>query len=211
GPGGPHNARQTGEKSTAVQSAAVGRTLSGAPDSPAIVPRAEKSQLAASLAAGRFATVIQLEPPKGLVGDETIEQARALKIRGVDVVNIPDGPRGPRMSALALAVLVQQKAGIETVLQFSCRDRNLLGMQSDLLGAHAMGIRNVVAVTGKARMVGDYPDATTVFDVDSVGLTNVIARLNHGLDIGGQGIGMPTAFHVCRLVNPGAENLTSEI
>src|SRR5205814_6116702 len=108
---------------------AVEAPPSGAPDSQQTVPRAEKSQLAAALAAGRFATVIQLEPPKGFVGDEIIEQARALKIRGVDVVNIPDGPRGPRMSALALAVLVQQKAGIETVLQFSCRDRNLLGMQ----------------------------------------------------------------------------------
>jgi methionine synthase / methylenetetrahydrofolate reductase(NADPH) len=127
------------------------------------------------------------------------------------VVNIPDGPRGPRMSALALAVLVQQMAGIETVLQFSCRDRNLLGMQSDLLGAHAMGIRNVVVVTGKARIVGDYPDATGVFDVDSIGLTNVITRLNHGLDIGGQGIGTPTAFHIGVMVNPGAEDLDAEV
>ena len=175
------------------------------------IPRAEKSDLAAALTAGRFATIVELLPPKGFVGDDIIEQARALKIRGVDVVNIPDGPRGPRMSALALAVLVQQKAGIETVLQFSCRDRNLLGMQSDLLGAHAMGIRNVVVVTGNARMVGDYPDATAVYDVDSIGLTNVITRLNHGLDIGGQGIGTPTGFHVGVRVNPGAESLDSEV
>jgi homocysteine S-methyltransferase len=145
------------------------------------------------------------------VGDDVIDQARSLKIRGVDVVNIPDGPRGPRMSALSLAVLVQQKAGIETVLQYSCRDRNLLGMQSDLLGAHAMGVRNLVVVTGNARMVGDYPDATVVFDVDSVGLTNVISRLNRGLDIGGQAIGTPTAFHVGVMVNPGAENLDFEV
>jgi homocysteine S-methyltransferase len=115
------------------------------------------------------------------------------------------------MSALALAVLIQQKAGIETVLQFSCRDRNLLGMQSDLLGAHAMGIRNLISVTGNARMVGDYPDATAVFDVDSVGHTNVITRLNHGLDIGGQGIGTPTGFHLGVMVNAGAENLDSEV
>jgi len=175
------------------------------------IPRAEKSQLAAALTAGRFATIVELLPPKGFVGDDVIEQARALKIRGVDVVNIPDGPRGPRMSALALAVLVQQKAGIETILQFSCRDRNLLGMQSDLLGAHAMGIRNVVVVTGNARMVGDYPDATAVYDVDAIGLTNVITRLNHGLDIGGQGIGTPTGFHVGVRVNPGAESLDSEV
>jgi homocysteine S-methyltransferase len=187
----------------------VGRVLSDAPNPP--ISRAEKSQLAAALTAGRFATIVELLPPKGFVGDDIIEQARALKIRGVDVVNIPDGPRGPRMSALALAVLVQQKAGIETVLQFSCRDRNLLGMQSDLLGAHAMGIRNLVVVTGNARMVGDYPDATAVYDVDSIGLTNVITRLNHGLDIGGQGIGTPTGFHVGVRVNPGAENLDAEV
>src|ERR1043165_2207435 len=194
----------------------VGRVLADAadlpPTSPApVVPRAEKSAFAATLAAGRFATVVELLPPKGFVGDEIVEQARALKIRGVDVVNIPDGPRGPRMSALALAVLVQQKAGIETVLQFSCRDRNLLSMQSDLLGAHAMGIRNVIGVTGNARMLRDYPDATVVFDVDSVGLTNVITRLNQGLDIGGQAIGAPTAFHTGVMVNPGAEDLDSEI
>src|SRR5690349_20843159 len=188
----------------------AGRLLSDPPDSPA-VPRAEKSDLAAALAAGRFATIVELLPPKGFVGDEIVEQARALKIRGVDVVNIPDGPRGPRMSALALAVLVQQKAGIETILQFSCRDRNLLGMQSDLLGAHAMGIRNIVVVTGNARMVGDYPDATAVYDVDSVGLTNVITRLNQGLDVGGQSIGTPTAFHVGVRVNPGAESLDAEV
>ena len=187
-----------------------GRVLSEVPNPPA-VPLAEKSQMAAALSAGHFVTVVDLLPPKGFVGDDIIALARTLKIRGVDVVNIPDGPRGPRMSALALAVLVQQKAGIETVLQFSCRDRNLLGMQSDLLGAHAMGIRNLVSVTGNARMVGDYPDATAVFDVDSVGLTNVITRLNQGLDIGGQSIGAPTAFHIGVMVNPGAEDLDSEV
>jgi homocysteine S-methyltransferase len=189
----------------------AGRVVVDLPDTPAPIPRTEKSQFAAMLAGGRFATVVQLLPPKGFAGDEVVEQARALKIRGVDVVNIPDGPRGPRMSALAMAVLIQQKAGIETVLQFSCRDRTLLGMQSDLLGAHAMGIRNVVAVTGRARTVADYPDATTVFDVDSVGLTNVITRLNHGLDIGGQSIGDPAAFHLGVMVNPGAEDLDAEV
>jgi homocysteine S-methyltransferase len=188
-----------------------GRVLVAPADVRAPTPRAEKSQFAATLAAGRFATIVELLPPKGFVGDEVVEQARALKIRGVDAVNIPDGSRGPRMSALALAVLIQQKAAIETVLQFSCRDRTLLGMQSDLLGAHAMGIRNVVAVTGKARLVADYPDATTVFDVDSVGLTNVITRLNHGLDIAGQGIGDPAEFHLGVMVNPGAEDLDAEV
>jgi homocysteine S-methyltransferase len=177
----------------------------------ATLPRRERSQLARSLAEGRFSTIIELMPPKGYVGDDVIECARKLKISGVDVVHIPEGPRGARMSALSLAVLIQQRAWIETVLEYSCRDRNLLGMQSDLLGAHAMGVRNLVLVTGDARPVGDYPDATAVFDVDSIGLTNVVTRLNQGLDIGGQRIGCPTAFHVGVQVNPGAENLDAEV
>jgi homocysteine S-methyltransferase len=177
----------------------------------ATLPRKERSQLARSLSEGRFSTIVELMPPKGYVGDDVIECARKLKIRGVDVVHIPEGPRGARMSALSLAVLIQQRAWIETVLEYSCRDRNLLGMQSDLLGAHAMGVRNLVLVTGDARPVGDYPDATAVFDVDSIGLTNVVTRLNQGLDIGGQRIGCPTAFHVGVQVNPGAENLDAEV
>src|SRR5207247_9599282 len=128
---------------------------------------------------------------------------RHLKIRGVDAINIPDGLRaGARISALSLAVLVEQQAGIETVLHYSCRDRNLLGIQSDLLGAHAMGLRNLLLITGDPVRIGDYPDATSVFDVDSIGLTNVVARLNHGCDIGGQAIGAPTAFHIGVSLNP---------
>ncbi|MBM3820609.1 MAG: bifunctional homocysteine S-methyltransferase/methylenetetrahydrofolate reductase [Acidimicrobiia bacterium] len=176
-----------------------------------VIPRDQRSQLARTLAEGRFATLVELIPPKGWVGSDIVERARMLKIRGVDAVEIPDGPRGARMSALALAVLVQQQAWIETVLQYSCRDRNLLGMQSDLLGAHAMGLRNLLIVTGDVHSVGDYPDATTVFDVDSIGLTNVVTRLNHGLDIGGQAIGSPTGFHIGVQVNPGAEDLESEV
>ena len=182
-----------------------------APDEVPVVPLAERSQLARALAEGRFATMVELLPPKGYVSSEIVERARMLKIRGVDVVHIPDGPRGARMSALSLAVLIQQQAWIETVLQYSCRDRNLLGMQSDLLGAHALGLRNLMIVTGDARSVGDYPDATAVFDVDAIGLTNVVTRLNHGLDIGGQAIGSPTAFHLGVQVNPGAEDLDNEI
>jgi len=175
------------------------------------VPRVERSQLARTLVEGRFATIVELNPPTGCVGDTMIERARLLKAHNVDVVHIPDGPRGARMSALSLAVLIQQHAWIEAVLQYSCRDRNLLGMQSDLLGAHAMGVRNVMIVTGDVRTVGDYPDATAVFDVDSIGLTNVVARLNRGLDIGGQAIGSPTAFHIGVQVNPGADDLDAEI
>ncbi len=176
------------------------------------VAREQKSRLARVLVEGRFAISVELRPPKGHDPDPCIEQARRLKARGVDTVIIPDGPRaGARMSGLSLAALVQQQAGLEPVLQYSCRDRNLLGMQSDLLGAHAMGLRNLVLVTGDPRSVGDYPDATAVFDVDSIGLTNVVSRLNRGLDIGGQPIGRPTAFHIGVMANPGAVNGDEEL
>jgi methionine synthase I (cobalamin-dependent)/5,10-methylenetetrahydrofolate reductase len=192
--------------------AGAARTVRAASETPAeMVPPAERSQLARALTEGRFAISVQLTPPKGFSSEGVIADACALKRHGVDVVLVPDGQRGARMSAMSLAVLVQQQAGIETVLQYSCRDRNLLGMQSDLLGAHAMGLRNVMIVTGDVRSVGDYPDATAVFDVDSIGLTNVVARLNRGLDLGGQAIGGATAFHVGVQVNPGAEDLEAEI
>jgi methionine synthase / methylenetetrahydrofolate reductase(NADPH) len=172
------------------------------------VARAQKSRLAAALARGEFVVGIELLPPKGHVWQETLEHARQLRLRGVDVVTIPDGPRaGARMSALSLAVLIEQQAGIETVLQYSCRDRNLLGIQSDMLGAHAMGLRNLLGITGDVRKLGDYPDATAVFDVDSIGLTNLVRQLNHGLDIGGQPIGAPTAIHMGAMTNPGARDL----
>ena len=180
-------------------------------DAVPLVPRAERSELARALAEGRFATIVELAPPKGFVSDALFDCARRLKAHGVDAVHVPDGHRGARMSALSLAVLVQQHASIETVLQYSCRDRNLLGMESDLLGAHAMGVRNVMNVTGDESHVGNYPDATAVFDVDSIGLTNLVSRLNHGLDVGGQPIGSPTSFHIGVRVNPGAEDLDAEI
>jgi homocysteine S-methyltransferase len=112
---------------------------------------------------------------------------------------------------LSLAVLIEQQAGIETVLYYACRDRNLLGIQSDLLGAHAMGVRNLLLVTGDPGRVGDYPDATAVFDVDSIGLTNLVVRLNQGCDVGGQAIGTPTGFHAGVSVNPSAPNLDQEL
>src|ERR671911_285410 len=142
-------------------------------------------------------------PASRVISQDALDAAKQLAAHGVDVVTIPDGPRsGARMSALALAVLVQQHSGLEALLQYSCRDRNLLGIQSDLLGAHAMGVRNVFGITGDVRMLGDIPDATAVFDIDSIGLTNVINQLNHGLDVGGQSIGEPTGFHAGVPVNP---------
>jgi homocysteine S-methyltransferase len=176
------------------------------------VPRPEKSRMAHEMARGRMVVGVELLPPRGLQVEETIARARALKIRGVDVINVPDGPRATaRMSALSMAVLVEQHVGIETMLHYACRDRNMLSMQSDLLGAHAMGLRNLLIVTGDPPRAGTYPDATAVFDVDSIGLTNIVARLNRGLDIGGKSIGEPTAFHIGVAANPSALNLDEEV
>jgi methionine synthase / methylenetetrahydrofolate reductase(NADPH) len=184
----------------------------GAPHAQPPVPREQKSWLAHALARRHFVRGVELVPPRGHACADAVEQARLLRIQGVDVVTVPDGPRaGGRMSALSLAVLVHQHAGLETVLQYSCRDRNLLGIQSDLLGAHAMGLRNLLGITGDVRLLGDIPDATAVFDVDSIGLTNLVSRLNHGLDLGGQPIGPPTAFHTGVMVNPCAPDLEDEL
>ena len=176
------------------------------------VPRGQKSRLARNMAEGKFVLAVELLPPRGFDAQPTVARALALKTRGVDVINIPDGLRaGARLSALSLAVLIEQHASVETLLHYSCRDRNLLGIQSDLLGAHAMGLRNLLLITGDPGRVGDYPDATAVFDVDSIGLTNLVSRLNRGRDVGGQPIGAPTAFHLGVSVNPAASNLDEEL
>jgi homocysteine S-methyltransferase len=189
------------------------RPSAPAPAAPVVTPieRAEKSYLANALARRRWVTVVELVPPRGHVTEETFEQARRLRLHGVDAVLVPDGQTGPRLSALSLAVLIQQRTGIETVLQWSARERSLLDLQSELLGAHAMGIRNVLLVTGDVPLVGDYSDATAVVDVDSIGLLNAVSRFNHGSDVGGHAIGQPTAFHVGVTVNPGAEDLEREM
>jgi methionine synthase I (cobalamin-dependent)/5,10-methylenetetrahydrofolate reductase len=185
--------------------------LKAAADAPSVA-RGQESRLAQALTRGEFVRVVELVPPRGYLTEPIVERARQLKARGVDVVAIPDGQRASaRISALSLAVLIEQQSAIETVLQYACRDRNLLGIQSDLLGAHAMGLRNLMLVTGDPGRVGDYPDATAVFDVDSIGLTNVVSRLNRGFDVGGQGIGTPTAFHIGVSVNPEAANLDHEL
>ena len=152
-------------------------------------------------------------PPRGFQVEQVIERARDAedpRRRRRSTFRTASAP-GARLSALSLAVLIEQQAGIETLLHYACRDRNLLGIQSDLLGAHAMGIRNLLLITGDPGRVGDYPDATAVFDVDSIGLTNVVSRLNRGCDVGGQAIGAPTAFHIGVSVNPGAPNLDEEL
>ena len=178
----------------------------------AVVPRAEKSRLGRKLAAGRFVTLVELVSPKGVSPAAQVQKARRLGQAGIDAINIPDGPRASaRMSALALASILERETGIETVLHIACRDRNVIGMQSDLLGAWALGLRNILAVTGDPPKLGNYPEATAVFDVDSIGLTNIVTRLNHGRDLAGNPIGDPTGFLVGVGVNPGAINMDEEL
>jgi len=182
------------------------------PGDVAVVPRGEKSRLSRSLVEGSFVKLVEIVPPKGGDPSRALEAAVRLAEAGIDAVNIPDSPRATsRMSPLALAVLIERDAGIETVLHYCCRDRNILGMQSDLLGAHALGIRNMLLVTGDPIRTEDYPDATAVFDIDSIGLTNVVQRLNCGEDIGGLRLKQPTSFHIGIGVNPAAINFEEEM
>ena len=171
-----------------------------------------RSRLGARLAKGEFVTSLELVPPRGHDFTRVLKRARKAQEAGVDLINIPDGPRASaRVSPLALAVRLQQELGIEALLHYTCRDRNLLGMQSDLLGAAALGLRNLLVVTGDPPKMGDYPDATAVFDVDSIGLTNMVTRLNRNIDLGGNEIGDPTEFVIGVGVNPGAINLEYEM
>ncbi len=187
------------------------KTFEKPPDVTA-VERKNKSRLARRLADGHFVTFVELIAPHGVSAAREIEKARTMYYTGIDVINIPDGPRASaRMSAMSLAVQIQRDVGIETVLHYACRDRNVIGIQSDLLGAYAMGLRNILAVTGDPPKLGNYPDATAVFDVDSIGLVNILDRLNHGLDIAGNPIGDPTALHIGVGVNPGATDPDQEL
>lgn len=175
------------------------------------VPLAEKSRIGKKLAGREFVSMVEMVPPRGKTASKQLAGAERLKHAGVDAINIPDGPRASsRMNGLALAVLLQQRTGIETVLHYTCRDRNLLGMQSDLLGASVLGICNILAVTGDPPMMGDYPQATAVFDIDAIGLARMICNLNHGLDIGNRSIGEPTGFVIGVGVDPNSVNLTRE-
>ena len=177
-----------------------------------VVPAEERSNWGRKIARGEFVTSVEVLPPKGCDAAKTLDSIRLLKDVGVDGVNIPDGPRAQtRMSAQATAVLVEREIGIEAVLHYCCRDRNLLGMMSDLLGAAALGLHNLLIITGDPPKMGPYPDATAVFDIDAIGLTNMANKLNHGLDIGNNPIGKPTEFSIGVGVNPGAVNLEEEI
>src|SRR3984885_3519002 len=172
------------------------------------VPIAERSRLGAKLARGEFVTMVEIVPPKGTDIRKEVEGARFLKSVGVDAINIPDSPRASaRMSNQALSLLVQREAEIEAILHYTCRDRNVLCIQSDLLGAAAVGIRNLICITGDPPKMGNYPDATAVFDVDAIGLVNIVHNLNRGLDIGGNPIGAGTGFVIGVGANPGLTDL----
>jgi homocysteine S-methyltransferase len=176
------------------------------------VPLRERSLLGRKIADGEFVAMVEIVPPKGTDASKEIDGARYLRTVGVDGVNIPDSPRASaRMSNQALCLLVAQQVGIEPILHYTCRDRNVLGIQSDLLGASAVGIHNLICITGDPPKMGDYPDATAVFDVDAIGLVNIVHNLNRGLDIGGNPIGNATKFVIAVGANPGADNIDEEI
>ncbi|MGH9620249.1 MAG: bifunctional homocysteine S-methyltransferase/methylenetetrahydrofolate reductase [Bryobacteraceae bacterium] len=175
------------------------------------VPAASKSELGAKLAAGKFVAFVEILPPRGVDASKEIAGAQLCREHGIDCINVPDGPRASaRLSAQVTCRMIQQHAGIEAVLHFCCRDRNILGIQSELLGAHAMGVRNLICITGDPPRMGTYPDATAVFDVDSIGLVNIANNLNQGLDIGGNPMGSQTALLIGMGANPGALNLDEE-
>lgn len=169
------------------------------------VPLAQRSRWGEKLATGTFVTSVEIVPPRGVDASRMLDDVRTLATAGVDAVNVPDGPRAQsRMGAMMTSLLIEQQVGIETVCHYACRDRNLLGMLSDLLGGAAMGLRNLLVITGDPPKMGPYPDATAVFDIDSIGLTNLVRSLNHGLDPGGHPIGAPTQYVIGVGVNPAA-------
>jgi homocysteine S-methyltransferase len=176
------------------------------------VPVAEKSGLGAKLAAGKFVAFVEILPPRGVDASKEIEGAKLCKAAGIDCINVPDGPRASaRMSAQVTCQLIQRHADIEAVLHFCCRDRNILSIQSELLGAYAVGVKNLICITGDPPRMGTYPDATAVFDVDAIGLTNIANNLNHGLDLGGNPMGSQTGLLIGVGANPGALNMDEEL
>ncbi len=175
-------------------------------------PLAERSRVGAMIASGEFCHLVEIVPPKGIDTGKEIEGARLLHRLGVNAINVPDSPRASaRMSAQSLCVQIQQQVGIETVLHYTCRDRNLLSIQSDLLGAASIGLRNILCLTGDPPKMGNYPDATAVFDVDAIGLTRIVRNLNYGLDLGTNPIGASTGFTLACAANPGIADIEHEV
>jgi methionine synthase I (cobalamin-dependent)/5,10-methylenetetrahydrofolate reductase len=175
-------------------------------------PLAQRSKLGAMIAAGEFVRMVEIVSPKGIDCSKELDGAAYLHKLGVDVINVPDSPRASaRMSAQSLCVQIQQHVGIETVLHYTCRDRNVLSIQSDLLGASSIGLKNVLCLTGDPPKLGNYPDATAVFDVDAIGLVNIVRNLNCGLDIGKNSIGGSTGFTISVAANPGVPDIDQEV
>jgi methionine synthase I (cobalamin-dependent)/5,10-methylenetetrahydrofolate reductase len=176
------------------------------------IPVGGKSKLGAKLAAGRFVAFVEILPPRGVDASKEIEGSKLCAEHGIDCINVPDGPRASaRLSAQVTCQLIQEQAHIEAVMHFCCRDRNILSIQSELLGAHTVGVRNLICITGDPPRMGTYPDATAVFDVDAIGLTNIVNNLNQGLDIGGNPMGSQTSLLLGVGGNPGALNMDEEI
>ena len=161
------------------------------------VPTAQRSQLARRITAGQLVTSVEILPSKGCDPADVLDKVHQLQAAGVDAVNVPDGPRAMmRMGVLASCSIIEREVGLETIPHYCCRDRNLLGMMSDLLGAHALGLRNLLIITGDPPKMGPYPDASAVFDIDSVGLTNLVRKLNQGLDPSDNSLGSQTSFFI---------------
>lgn len=188
-------------------------TAAAAVENPIVpAPLSERSKLGADLSARKFIALVEIVPPRGIDCQRELEAAAMLARSGVATINVPDSPRASaRMSALSLCLQIQQQVGSETILHYTCRDRNVLSIQSDLLGASSLGVRNILCLTGDPPKLGNYPDATAVFDVDAIGLVNIVRNLNHGLDIGGNSIGASTGFTVGVAANPGVPDLDNEV
>ena len=206
-------AQETGVE--VVESAGAGGSASAAGKTASRIeppPLGDRSKIGAMIAAQQFCTLVEIVPPKGFDCTKELEGAEELHRLGVDAINVPDSPRASaRMSAQSLCVQIQQRVGIETILHYTCRDRNLLSMQSDLLGAASIGLKNILCLTGDPPKMGDYPDATAVFDVDAIGLTKIVKNLNHGLDLGGNSIGGSTGFTISVAANPGVPDIDHEV
>ena len=180
-------------------------------EAPEPLPREGKSPLARKLGK-KFVVSVELDPPKGADAGALLEKAHHCKESEIDVINVADGPRASaRMSAQSVCVLLQTRVEIDTILHYTCRDRNLLSIQSDLLGAYALGLRNVLAITGDPPKLGDYPDATAVYDVDSIGLIRIMDHLNHGCDLAGNPIGPALGLHVGCGADPGKADIDKEV
>lgn len=171
----------------------------------------EPSELALKLGR-KFVTAVEMDLPRGLNIDKLIAGAKTLKIAGVDVINISDGARARlRMNPMSVCALLMQRVGVDTTMHFACRDRNLLAVQADLLGCHALGIRNILAVTGDPANIGDYPSATSVFDIDAIGLIRILSRFNDGFDLAGYGVGVKCAYTIACAYNPMALDTKEEL